>query len=72
MPIRKMLESARFDEHLAKILGHVFDDLCAELRLADRDDPLCEFVAKLVIECAKSGERNPEKLTKCVRAKLNG
>jgi len=32
------------------------------LRLADRNDPIVLMVAKKIIELARQGERNPERL----------
>jgi len=42
-----------------------FEDTLRELRLTDRDDPITELIARLIIDCAKNGERDPIKLRCC-------
>jgi hypothetical protein len=49
-----------------------FDAIRASLRLADRDDPLTEIVARRVIEMAGTGERDPERLYDLVLLSLAG
>ena len=39
-----------------------FDKACEALGLVDRHDPITENLAKMVVEQARTGERNPEKL----------
>jgi hypothetical protein len=43
-----------------------FDLIRADLELVDRDDPIVRMVAKLVVECARNGERDPERLRQWV------
>jgi hypothetical protein len=45
-----------------KILIEAFDKTLRALKLADREDRLTMAVAKLIIEFAKEGERNPNRL----------
>jgi hypothetical protein len=45
-----------------KILIEAFDKTLRALKLADREDRLTMTVAKLIIEFAKGGERNPNRL----------
>jgi hypothetical protein len=42
-----------------KILVEAFEDTLRALELADREDQLTMTVAKLIIEFAKEGERDP-------------
>jgi len=48
------------------IMTTAFDRILLDLKLVDRDDPLVEMIAKLVIELVRNGERDPEKLRKQV------
>jgi hypothetical protein len=37
---------------------------CSSLSLVDRDDPLCEIVARKVIEIDAAGTHHPEEIAK--------
>jgi len=67
VPIRPFLpDSHSFDpEDIAK-MSAAFEAALRKLGLADRSDPAAMAVAKLIIEFAKAGERDPERL--CARA----
>jgi len=43
-------------------LAAAFELALSELELSDRQDPLAVVVAKFIIELAKEGERDPDKL----------
>jgi len=43
-------------------LATAFELALTELELSDRQDPIAVVVAKFIIELAKQGERDPEKL----------
>lgn len=63
MPIQLFLQhDDSFDpEDIAK-LSAAFGAALGKLGLTDRRDPLTVEVAKLIIEFAKQGERDPERL----------
>jgi hypothetical protein len=44
------------------VMTTAFDQLLRDFKLSDRDDPLVEMLAKLVIELVRNGERDPNKL----------
>jgi hypothetical protein len=44
------------------MLGNVFEDVLQTLGLVDRQDPLTDTAAKCLIEYAKMGIRDPERL----------
>ena len=48
------------------IMTTAFEQIIQDLRLTQRDDPIAEMAAKLVIELVRNGERDPEKLRKHV------
>jgi hypothetical protein len=65
VPIRAVLEndyrSAFGPEDIAN-LAAAFEAALSKLGLADRKGPMTMTVAKLIIELAKNGERDPKKL----------
>ena len=73
MPIRILLEDdLAYTPEDAKVLISVFEDPLKTLGLVDRDDPATLLVAQKVMEAAKSGQRNPERLRSCVLASFSG
>ena len=65
VPIRALLEndyrSVFGPEDIAN-LAAAFDAAVIKLGLVDRKEPMTMTVAKLIIELAKTGERDPKKL----------
>jgi hypothetical protein len=63
MPIRRLLEhNDAFSPEDVQVLLGVFDDTLHALNLTDRERPLTMTVAKLIIDFAKEGERDPARL----------
>ena len=63
MPIRRLLEhNDAFSPEDVQVLLGAFDDTVRALNLTDRERPLTMMVAKLIIEFAKEGERDPDRL----------
>ena len=64
LPIRSFLveEKTFFSPEDITALATAFEDTLRTLRLSDRNDPIALMVAKKIIELAKQGERNPERL----------
>jgi len=52
-------------------IGTAFEAALRELRLIDRDDPAVTLVAKLTIEAAMTGERDPNRLSAEVIKRLS-
>lgn len=70
MPIYRLLQGSAFQpEHIA-VMSAAFEDVCRDLRLAERDDPLRDMVAKAIIECAQQGERDIIRLRACAHKAL--
>ena len=61
MPIRAFLKSHKFDDEIVRLMGLAFEMALASLR-HDCPDPLREALARKIIELAKAGERDPERL----------
>jgi len=63
VPIRRLLEhNDAFSPEDVQILLGTYDDTLRALNLTDRERPLTMMVAKLIIEFAKEGERDPARL----------
>ena len=63
MPIRHYLQGHRFDAETARVLGVAFEMALVALQHADGVvSPTRHAVAHKIIELAKAGERNPERL----------
>ena len=63
MPIRLLLEHDHaFTPDEVKVLTDAFEDTLRALKLVDREDPMTTVVAKMIIELAKEGERDPARL----------
>jgi hypothetical protein len=62
VPIRPFIGDASFTPEQVMALNDAFNSALAELNLTDRQDPLAEIAAKKIIEIARGGERDPERL----------
>jgi hypothetical protein len=55
--------SESFDPDAVRVMMAAFDKACEALGLVDRNDPIItETVAKTIVEQARTGERDPDKL----------
>ena len=59
LPITPFLKSQVFDPEIAKAMGLAFEKACRTLGLALTSDPATEAVAKVIIDLADAGERDP-------------
>ena len=62
MPITEFMNGFRTDPETRRLMGLAFELTRVTLRLSDRKDPIIQLVADRIIELAKTGERNPERL----------
>jgi hypothetical protein len=65
MAIYRLLRDAVFPPDAVRAMVAGFEATLRELKLTDRDDPITELIARLIIDCAKDGERDPIKLRDC-------
>jgi hypothetical protein len=59
MPIRF---ANGFDPESVKAMMDAFDKTCDALRLARMHDSVTEHLAKMIVQQAETGERDPDKL----------
>jgi hypothetical protein len=62
MPIRSYLNGQRFDPETVRLMGLAYEMTLISLRLVDRGNIANNVVAQKIIELAKAGERDPERL----------
>jgi hypothetical protein len=63
VPIRPLLEhNHAFSPEDVKVLVGAFEDTLHALKLTNRKDPMAITVAKIIIELAKDGERDPARM----------
>jgi hypothetical protein len=62
MPITSYLDGHQFDPETRRIIGIAFEMTRAALRVSNQDDLAPEIIAKIIIEFARAGERDPERL----------
>lgn len=70
MPLIRLLQNSAFEPELIKVMSAAFDQACGQLGLAKTEDPLREIVARKIIECAQTGERELTRLRDCALRSL--
>ena len=65
MPLIRLLQNSAFEPEMIAVISAAFEDACRVLELAQVNDPLRELVARKVIECAQTGERDQARLRDC-------
>jgi hypothetical protein len=68
MPIGQYLNGERFDRETTRVMGLAFELARATLGVGDRG--VDEMIAKAIIEFAKAGERNADRLCEYALAKV--
>ena len=72
MPIRPLLEvDGRFTPDDVPIIARAFDQILKTKQLLNRKDPAVLLVAKLTIQVAMKGERDPDRIAEAVLEKLS-
>jgi hypothetical protein len=62
MAIYRLLKFAAFDPEDVSCMTTAYEDALHVLKLADRQDPITELVAKKIIDVSQQGERDPVRL----------
>jgi len=66
MPLYRLLRENAFDQADVDRMVAAYEAALSLLKLKNREDPICELVAKKVIEITRNGERDPPRI--CARA----
>ena len=70
MPYR-VFHNSPHDADTVQLMTQVFDEVCTELGLANREDRLRDLIARRVLHCVSQGERERNRLLACARKALN-
>ena len=62
MPLDRLLTKRGIGSEDSKILKHAFNLTLSGLHLVDRNDPVCEIVARKIVEIGLDGTRNPQEI----------
>jgi hypothetical protein len=69
MPIRRLLTGSEFEPEQIAVMTRAFDMALRALHLVDRDDPICEIVARKIIQIG-SGVTDPVEIAKMAVVQL--
>lgn len=70
MPINQLLKDGRYTSAEIEFLNRAFNQTLTLLGVADRNDPLCEMVARAVIEIGTNGTKQPGKIAEMAVARI--
>jgi hypothetical protein len=70
MPINRLLKQGRFTPEEVERLNRAFALTLSLLGLVDRNDPLCEMIARTIIGVNATGTHEPEEIAKLAVAQL--
>ena len=62
MPINWLLKDGRYTPEQIELLNCAFNHALDLLSVVDRNDPLCEMVARTIVEVGATGTREPRKI----------
>jgi hypothetical protein len=65
MPLIRLLQNSAFEPDRIEVMVAAFQRACGELGLANPEDPVREILARKIIECAQTGERDQARLCDC-------
>jgi hypothetical protein len=72
IPITPYLDGIRLDPETRRVTGIAFEIACIALRLTEFDDRFKSLIAGKIIELAKAGERNADRLSERALLDLRG
>jgi len=70
MPISRLLKARKYTPDEIEVLNEAFDQALRALGLVDRNDPLCEMVARKVIEVSAAGARSAREIAETAVARI--
>ncbi|WGS22472.1 MULTISPECIES: hypothetical protein [unclassified Bradyrhizobium] len=70
MPINRVLKTGKYTPEEIEILNKAFDLALRSMGLVDRNDPLCEMVARKVIEAGATGMSEPKEIADTAVARI--
>jgi hypothetical protein len=70
MPINRLFREGKIQPEELERLDRAFTFTLRSLYLVDRNDPICDIVARKVIEIDAAGTRDPEEIAKIAAKEL--
>ena len=70
MPINRLLKAGKYTPDEIALLNKAFDRALHLMGLVDRNDPLCELVARKVIEVGATGISDPKEIAETAAARI--
>jgi len=70
MPINRLLKVGKYTPEEIELLNKAFNLALDSMGLVDRNDPLCEMVARKVIEVGVIGISEPREIAKMAVARM--
>ena len=65
-------DASAFDDYATRVMGEAFDVACTELQDNNLSVLVREIIAERIVEAAKRGERDPQRLCSIALAALGG
>jgi hypothetical protein len=62
MAIYRIFQTMAFEPEEIEVMSAAYEDALSALRLANRQDPIIELVARKIIQVARSGVRDPTQI----------
>jgi hypothetical protein len=59
MAIYRLIANGSFGPDEIEVMTAAYEDALIDLRLANRDDPITELIAKAIVNVTATGERDP-------------
>jgi hypothetical protein len=59
MAIYRLIANGSFGPDEIKVMTAAYEDALLDLRVANRDDPITELIAKAIVNVTATGERDP-------------
>ncbi|WGR93523.1 hypothetical protein MTX26_27855 [Bradyrhizobium sp. ISRA443] len=70
MPINRVLEGGKYTPEEIEILNEAFNLALRSMGLVDRNDPLCEMVARKVVEASRTCIGEPKDIAETAVARI--
>jgi len=70
MPINCLLVDRKLEPEEVERLNRAFSFALKSLHLVDRNDPICEIVARKVIEIDRAGTHDPQEIARLAAKQL--
>jgi hypothetical protein len=70
MPINRLFREGKIKPEEVERLNRAFTYALHRLHLVDRNDPICDIVARKVIEIDRAGAHDPEEISRLAAEQL--